>query len=101
MECSLRLFILTQRFLSFLRCESLTGFALSPRECLWLEPLTIVHALAMLTGARRFPKNINVGNPTDEVKFVITARSARQSIGDRETQALPPDWSASHDQREA
>jgi hypothetical protein len=79
-----------------LRCESLTGFALSPRECLWLD-----HALAMLTGARGGPQNSNVGNPTDEVKFVITARSARQSIGDRETQALPPDWSASHDQREA
>jgi hypothetical protein len=50
MECSLRLFIFTQRFLSFLRCESLAGFALSLREFLWLVSLDVAghgHLLTM------------------------------------------------------
>jgi hypothetical protein len=46
MECSLRRFIGTQRFLGFLRCESLAGFALRPRESFWFEALATDHLLA-------------------------------------------------------
>ena len=45
MEGSLRHFIVTQRFLGFLRCENLAGFTLSARECLWIASLTIDHLL--------------------------------------------------------
>ena len=42
--------ILTQRFLGFLRCKNLAGFALSLREYLWVASLITDHFSKMHEG---------------------------------------------------
>jgi hypothetical protein len=61
-ECSLRLYLLKASQLLALRKPY--GLRAQPSECLGYR-------------APRVPQNSNVGNPTNEVKFVITARPRR------------------------